>query len=346
MKKRIFAALLLLVLILNGCGDSGGGADVPAGQGQAAAPEQAPDASIAAEAGYEEGVATRVAALSGPTAMGLSLLMTAENEHYDFQIYTAANEIVPLLVKGEVDAALLPANLAANVYQQTEGAVRVLNINTLGVLEVVAPAEQTLEGIADLKGKTVYLAATGKGATPEYAARSLLRAAGTDDVTLDFSNPEPANVVAALAADPEAIAILPQPFATVAVQQNEALEMKFSLSEEWTRLMEDGSQLVTGVTVVRAAYLSNHPAAAAQFALDQAESVEAVNADPAAAAAAIEALGIVKAPVAQKAVPRCNLVCISGEEMQQALEAYLETLYAFDPAMIGGEMPAEDFYQT
>ena len=352
MKKRVFAALLAaFMLLLSGCGAEDTNADTPAddapaaGQEDSAKPEEAPDASVPAEAGYEDGFVTRVASLSGPTSMGLSLLMISENAHYDFQVYTAANEIVPLLAKGEVDAALIPANLAANVSKQTDGAVKVLNINTLGGLEVLAPAALTVESISALQDRTVYLAATGKGATPEYAARSLIQAAGVENVNLDFSNPEPANVVAALAANPEAIAILPQPFATVAAQQNEGLEIKLSLSDEWAKLMGGGSQLVTGVTVVRADYLASHPAAAAQFALDQAASVASVNADPEAAGAAIETLGIVKAPIAQKAIPRCNLVCITGDKMQQALEAYLQTLYDFDPAVIGGEMPSEDFYQ-
>lgn len=347
MKRRILAALMAAaLLLLSGCGAGNTDAGAPAedtaaaDQNNAQTEEELPsDAGEPAEIAYEDGFVTKVASLSGPTSMGLSLLMTEGNEHYDFQVYTAANEIVPLLAKGEVDVALIPANLAANVSNQTDGAVQVMNINTLGVLEVIAPASLTVSGMEDLQGKTVYLAATGKGATPEAAARTLLQAAGIEDVNLDFSNPEPANVVAALAADPEAIAILPQPFATVAVQQNEALEIKCSLGEEWSRLMADGSQLVTGVTVARTDYLENHPDAAARFALDQAASVEAVNADPAAAGAAIEELGIVKAPIAEKAIPRCNLVCITGDELRQVLEAYLQTLYDFDPALLGGSIP-------
>lgn len=356
MKTRILAAsLAACLLLLGGCGaNNEAPADVSPNDSPAAAEPETPEAPAAppaeaptVEAGYEDGVVLRVASLSGPTSMGISQLAASENAHYDFQIYTAANEIVPLLVKGDVDAALIPANLAANVYQQTDGAIRAVNVNTLGVLEVLAPSELAVETIDDLNGRTVYLAATGKGATPEYSVRTLLQAAGLSEssVTLDFSNPEPANVVAALAADPSAIAILPQPFATVAAQQNENLEIKLSLSDEWTRLMTDGSQLVTGVTVLRAAFLEEHPAAAAQFLLDHAASVEQVNADPAAAGETIEALGIVKAPIAAKAIPRCNLVCITGEEMQEALEPYLSALYGFDSAIIGGEMPGEDFYQ-
>lgn len=357
MKKRFFAAFLAAcLLLLSGCGtnDMNSAADTSSPETPAAVapdtstPVENNDASVSSvEPGYEDGVIMRVASLSGPTSMGISQLINSENAHYDFRMYTAATEIVPLLVKGEIDAALLPANLAANLYQQTDGAVRAFNINTLGVLEVIAPSDLTVESFADLEGKTVYLAATGKGATPEYAAHTLIQAAGLDEssVMLDFSNPEPANVVAALTADPSAIAILPQPFATVATQQNEGLAIQLSLSDEWAKLMNDGSQLVTGVTVVRTAFLEEHPAAAAQFAADQAASVEQVNSDPASASKIIETLGIVKAPIAAKAIPRCNLVCISGSEMQEVLEAYLNTLYGFDPAMIGGAMPEADFYQ-
>ena len=101
----------------------------------------------------------------------------------------------------------------------------------------------------------------------------------------------------------------------------------------------------TGITVVRADFAAEHPAAVADFLERHAASVEAVNADPAAAAELVVKAGIIeKAPIAEKAIPACNVVCITGEEMRDALAGYLQVLCDADPSSVGGAVPADDFY--
>lgn len=344
--KRIlsaFAAAMLSISLLAGCGTT-------SGQQQNAGVSEKNLTEQVQTTGYEDGVSVRIASLSGPTTMGLAQLMKgneAAAEHYVFNDpYTSADEIVPLIVKGEVDVALVPANLASTLYQKTDGGVQAAYINTLGVLDVVASKEETLTSYADLVGKTVFLPGSGKGATPEAAARFLAEKSGigADGLTLDFSNPEATGVVAALSANSTAIAILPQPFATVAVTQNDKLEIKFSLTNAWNQFAEDDSQLLTGVTLVRKEFAEQHPAAVRQFLVDAADSVDYVNNHAEESSAWIEQLGIVKAPIAQKAIPRCNLVCITGNEMKATLSAYLQTLSEFDAKLVGGTLPDEAFY--
>lgn len=347
MKKRVLALFCAMLFVLAGCGQTATQSDAqePAQQQAAepaAEPETAPQQETV-EAAYEDGVVLRVASLKGPTSMGLASLMTDENEHYQFEMHTAADEIVPLLVKGEIDGALIPANLAATLYKKTEGKIAVLNINTLGVLEVVAPASEQIGDLTALKGKTVYM--TGKGTTPESALRYLIEKSGMqwEDLKVEFKS-EATEVVAALKSDPTACAVLPQPFATVATQQLDNMSIQLSLTELWSQLSDDDSQLVTGVTVVRKAFAEEHPAALAQFQNDAAASVEYVNTHPAEAAALIEQLDIVKAGIAKLAIPRCNLVSMTGTEMQTALNGYLNALYDFSPELVGGELPDADFY--
>ena len=112
----------------------------------------------------------RIAALKGPTAMGLVKLMqdaaggTVESGNtYDFTLAGSADEVTPALIKGELDMACVPANLAAVLYGKTEGAVEVLAVNTLGVLYIVENGS-AVQSIADLKGQTIV--AAGKGSTP------------------------------------------------------------------------------------------------------------------------------------------------------------------------------------
>lgn len=299
------------------------------------------------EAAPVEPAEVHVASLKGPTSIGLASFMgnvdTLElNNTYTFTIATAADEILPAVIKGEVDIALIPANAAAVLYNKTEGGISVIDINTLGVLNVVT-GDESIQQFADLAGKTVYM--TGKGATPEYAMNFLLNKAGiADQVTLEFKS-EPTEVVQALSADATAVGVLPQPFATAACVKNEALKAVIDLTDVWASSVDDGSQLLTGVTIVRNEFLTEHPEAVAEFIEQQAASVDAANADPAGVAPLVVAAGIIDAePVAAKAIPSCHLVCITGAEMQSALSGYLQTLFDSDPASVGGALPTDSFY--
>lgn len=285
----------------------------------------------------------RVAGLKGPTTMGLVNLMAGEDAaDYDFEMYGKADEIVPQLVKGELDAAAVPANLAATLYQKTNGAIEVACINTLGVLYVVENGE-TVNSVEDLKGKTIVT--TGKGTTPEYVLRYILTENGVDpdnDVTLDFYS-EATEALAQLQAGTSTIAMLPQPFVTSALAQVEGLRVALDMNEEWEKVA--GSKLVTGVLVARKDAVEADPARFAAFMDGYKASVEAANTDLENTAALCEQYGIIaKAALAQKALPNCNIVFETGDEMKTDLETYFNVLYAADPTSVGGQLPADDFY--
>ena len=289
-----------------------------------------------------------IAALKGPTAMGLVKLMkdsesgeTTGNE-YTFTLAGSADEVTPALLKGELDMACVPANLAAVLYNKTEGEIEVLAVNTLGVLYIVENGE-SVHSMADLKGKTIV--AAGKGSTPEYALRYLLTENGIDpdnDVTIDWKS-EHSECVAALAAGQAAIALLPQPFVTVAQNKIEGLRMALDLTAEWDKL-DNGSGLITGVIVARRDVVEANPGAVDSFIQNNAASVEWVNGNTADAAALIGEYSIVDAAVAEKALPYCNIVCLMGANLLEALPGYLEVLYNASPAAVGGEMPDNSFY--
>ena len=289
-----------------------------------------------------------IAALKGPTAMGLVKLMKdsesgeTTGNGYTFTLAGSADEVTPALLKGELDMACVPANLAAVLYNKTEGEIEVLAVNTLGVLYIVENGE-SVQSIADLKGQTIV--AAGKGSTPEYALRYLLTENGIDpdnDVTIDWKS-EHSECVAALASGQASVALLPQPFVTVAQSKIEGLRMALDLTKEWDAL-DNGSGLITGVIVARRAVVEENPAAVEAFLKDYAASVDWVNANTADAAALIGEYGIVDAAVAEKALPYCNIVCLTGADLLEALPGYLEVLYNASPAAVGGEMPDNSFY--
>ncbi|MBP1562574.1 MAG: ABC transporter substrate-binding protein [Oscillospiraceae bacterium] len=289
--------------------------------------------------------AIKVAALKGPTAMGMTKLMDddeKENLPYEFTIAAAADELSPLIAQGKVDIACVPANLGAVLYKKTEGKISALAVNTLGVLYLCENGD-TVKSIADLKGKTIYSA--GKGATPEYALNFIIKSNGLEnDVNIEWKS-EHAECLAALLANENSVAMLPQPFVTTAQMKNEGVRVAIDLNDAWDDL-NLSSSLLTGIVVVRKEFAENYPEATKEFLNRYAASVKFVNENIDEAAELVGKYDIVPAAVAKKAIPNCHIVCISGDEMKTMLSGYLQVLFDQLPASVGGAMPADDFYYT
>lgn len=298
--------------------------------------------AAAAIKGYCQPAPIRIGALTGPTAMGMVQLLEAPA--YAPTLVGAADELLPKILQGDIDIAAVPANLAATLYHKTQGGVTVLAVNVLGVLYIGEMGSSDIKSIADLKGKTIL--ATGKGSTPEYFLRYILTQNGLDpdrDVSLEWRS-EPSEVVALLNARQSGIALLPQPYVTAASGQlGEDFHIALSLSQEWEKL-DNGTLCTTAVVLARTEFTKNHPEETASFLTALDESVRWVNEHPADAAALCEHNGIIKAAVAQKAIPGCNLVCITGSAMKAALEGCLQVIYDQNPKAVGGALPGDDFY--
>lgn len=303
-------------------------------------------AQPASEAVTSDATPVRVAALKGPTAMGLVQLMdesgagTVDGNDYSFSIVASPTEMTPMIVRGEVDIAALPANLASVLYNNTDGGVQVLAVNTLGVLYIVQHGDD-VSSVQDLAGKTIY--ASGKGSTPEYALSYILEEAGlADSVTVEWKS-EHAECVAAIVNDSDAVALLPQPFVTTAMMQDPSIRVALDLNDAWAEVSPD-SALITGVIVARTAFVEANGEAVDSFLAQYRESTDYANSDVAGAAALVGKYDIVPEAVALKALPECNIVCITGDEMEADLSSYLSVLYEANPASVGGALPAEDFY--
>lgn len=358
--KKLIATILTLALILSlaACGApaSPSASSTPAAPGSSGPSEPVTPSASTPSAPAEDEKAERapfsIAALKGPTAMGLVQLMkragtapagTEAEVPYQFTLAGAADQVSPLLIKGELDMACVPANLASNLYHKTNGQIVTLAINTLGVIYIVETGE-TLSSLKDLAGKNMVGA--GKGSTPEFGLRYLLSENGIDPDTglsIDWKS-EHSECVAALASGVASIALLPQPFVTVAQNKIPGLRVALDLTAEWDAL-DNGSGMVTGVIVARKDVVEANPKAVAAFLEDYAESVNWVNANVADAAKLISEYGIVEAAaIAEKALPHCNIVCITGAGMKETLSGYLNALAQQEPKAVGGKVPGDDFY--
>lgn len=347
--KKLTAALCLLALLVS----------MLAACGTTAAPETtqatettaAPTAEATTEAATEapaKAASVRLGAMTGPTGIGMVKLFDDADQNavspYSYTIKGAADELTPLLLQGELDIVSVPSNLASVLYNKTEGGVKALAVNVLGVLYLAEYGTDEISSVADLKGKTIY--ATGKGSTPEYFLRYVLTQNGLDpdkDVTLDFKS-EPSEVVAVLNAEGSGVAMLPQPYVIAAAGQlGEGFQVKLSLSEEWEKV-GSGSLCTTACILVRTQFAEENPEAVEQFLADFAASASWVNENPEEAGELCGKYDIVKAAVAKKAIPQCNIVCITGAEMKAALSGCLNVLFEQNPKAVGGNLPGDNFY--
>lgn len=321
--KRLVCVLLSAMLIfgLLGCGDS---------------------------KASNEKTAVSLGGLKGPTSIGMvKLLDDAEKgataNEYTFTMAGSADELTPSFLKGEIDILAAPINLGAVLYNKSEGAVKMAAINTLGIIYIVEHGGDEITDIESLRGQTIY--ATGKGSTPEYTLTYLLSQHGLtlgSDVTVEWMS-EPTEIVAKMAAEDHTVAMLPQPYVTVAGTKVEDLEVRLDLTEEWDKLGVD-SQLITAGIFVRKAFAEEHPDALSKFLEEYEASTEYVNANVDDASALVEKYDIVKAPIAKKAIPECNIVCITGDKMKSFAKGYLEVLNGLNPESVGGKLPGDDFY--
>ncbi|MBE6788561.1 MAG: ABC transporter substrate-binding protein [Ruminococcaceae bacterium] len=290
-----------------------------------------------------------VAVLKGPTALGMLKLMDDDKNDkaandYEFEVFAAADQLVPKIVNKSIDIAAVPTNLAATLYKKTEKNVSIIAVNTLGVLSIVTNGVE-IDSIEDLRGKTVY--ATGKGSTPEYALNYILEKNGLEvgkDVKVEYKS-EHSELATLVISGKAEIAMLPQPFVTQVTTKNADVKIALDLSKEWKKLPNnDGNELVMGCLIVRNDFLKDNKAAVDAFLTEYAASTSYANDKVKETAQLSGDFGILDAAVVEKALPNCNIVYIDGEDMKKSVSAYLNTLLAANPASIGGAVPVDDFY--
>ena len=287
--------------------------------------------------------------LSGPTGIGAMNLWAASDagetkNTYHITMPGANDEVVAALSKGDADIAAVATNLAATLYNKTDGGVTVLAVNTLGVLSLLSNGQEAAT-VSELKGKTIY--APGQGANPEYILRYVLTGNGLDpdkDVTLRFVG-EGSELLTVWQSDPEAIILAPQPVATSILMQNENARTLFDMTEEWDKIAGGDSTLMMGCVIVRNEFLQANPGAVELFLQEYAASIEKAQSDVEGTAALCQQYGLIpKAALAQKAIPSCGLTFVTGAEMKTGLSGYLQVMFDANPKSVGGALPGDGFY--
>ena len=345
MKKRILAIMACALLALTACGKTNVKESVSSGESGS---EQT---TVAQSSENESSLGTiKLGGLKGPTSIGMVKLLDDAKKgslsySVTFDMETAPDVMAPKLLNGEVDIATLPVNMGSVLFNKSDGKVVMLDASTLGVLYILEKGDMNIKSIDDLKGKTIV--AHGQGATPEYSLGYILSAHGMDinkDVTMDWKSSAD-EVLAAVENMDSAVVMLPQPFVTVAQTKMPGLQTVLDLTKEWDAI-GTGGKLITAGIFVRSDFLESNKQLIDEFLDDYTDSVKWINENVEEASKLVEENDIIKAPVAAKAIPYCNMVSITGDEMKKDAEDYLKTLFDADPKSVGGALPGEEFYYT
>ncbi len=294
----------------------------------------------------------RLAVLSGPTGIGAAKLLDSVDNNpaalsygnYDYKIYTDNSELVAGLTKGEIDIATVASNVAVNLYNKTDGGVKIIAVGTLGVLHILeGGGGDTVHSIADLAGRTIYCA--GQGANPEYILRYLLRETEMDAAEVKLVFADASEISAKLLSGEIQYAMLPVPAATAAIAKGEGkIRAAIDVTEAWNEL-GTGSQVVMTAVVARTEFLETYPDLVNHFLTDYEKSIDFVNNNVDAAAELVAGYGITpSAGIAKQAIPQCHLAFISGTDMMSAISDYFLALYSIDPAAVGGSVPDDGIY--
>lgn len=293
-----------------------------------------------------KGIDMSVACMTGPTGVGMAKLMALSEQKatansYTFTVASNATEINTKFLKGEIDIASVPTNVAATLYNNSKGKVRMLAVNTYGVLSVLEDGD-TIKSIADLKGKTIY--STGKGQNPEFILKYILEKNGIDaenDLTINFVSSE--DLVVKLISGEAKIAIAPEPAATTVLTKNTALRRALSINDEWSKVSD--TKLMMGCVIALDSFVEANPEAVEKFLEEYKASIEfaLANVDETAQHCATYKITASEA-IAKKAIPNCNLCFVTGKEMKTNVNGYLDVLFKADNKSIGGAMPSDNFY--
>lgn len=287
----------------------------------------------------------RIASLVGPTGMSLAEMMENHDDEYDVHLVTSPDQVIPQIISGSADIAMIPSNLAAVLYNKGGGSFSIVGVSAMGVLYAVG-TDSSFDGIAALKGSKKVIYSSGQGATPEYVLNEILNFNDIrhgDDITVRYlQHADLANQIAGGSID---FAILPEPFVSTVLYRNDKLRVVLDINKEWKKVFGDETELPMSVIIVQNKFATENVELMNKFMVDFKDSVYFIINNVEAASLLMEKFDIIlNREVAIEAIPRCALCFVTGEKSKRVLEHYFKVLYKVNPKAIGGRLPSEEIY--
>ena len=346
--KTILSLGLWALLVFIGSPLFAGGSAATPALTEPAIPAQVEPA--AAQPGITDGSPLVIGAFRGPTAVGLAKVISEGltlpgGGPTNIELVGTPDVMIARLVNQEVDLAVLPANLAARLYNGGQPLV-LAAITGTGMLSVLS-TDLSISSIADLRGRQVHV--TGQGSTPDYVFKAILRSETLvpgADLTLDFTMSYP-EITASLVAGRIETAVLPEPFSTMAQMQNPQVAKVVDLQEAWAQIPGNPPDYPMTALVVRKQVWESRPADVEAFLIAYEQSLQWVQDNPADGGALVGSLDIgIPGPIAARAIPTSGYTYLSADlpTTKELAEGLFRVLLDLEPASIGGKLPDLGFY--
>lgn len=292
----------------------------------------------------------RVGVLNGPSCIPAAYLLenivSIEGENLEYETISNATSLAGKILNDEIDIGFLPPNLAAILYNKKQDSILCTAITGTGNLSLISK-NSSVKTFDDLKGKTVYVA--GAGATPEYIMRYLLKKNGIaadskNGITLDFSI-QTQQLAAMLISGKIEYAVVPEPFATVAVMKDSSICKVLDLQKEYEKFEGKGQTYPLTVMVVSRKFAESKTAAMNMFFKMYEESLNWTFENGLEAGILCQDLGLgLQAPVVSNSIPYANYVFVPAREGKKQLEKILKIFLDCDEMSVGGRLPDKNFY--
>lgn len=287
----------------------------------------------------EREVKTNIAALKSSSGISIAKLYNDRSYGYTVNFYDNTDEICNLIKSGEADIACLPLNLAAKLYNETDGNIEILAINTEGNLYALS-TDSTISNVAFFKDKKIY--AAGKGTSYEYMTDYILEEKGISNENIEYV--EKFSDLVTKAEEGEAdIIIAPEPYASACANKNSAYGTAISLTDTWKQVCDTEPALEC--TIVRKDYLEANPDIITEFMTFYEVSINFINMENNTIPPLIKGYGIVDSEdYVISAIANANIVFVEGEEMKTLVKSNFEILNSLSTDTIGGKIPDDDIY--
>ncbi|HYX08798.1 MAG TPA: ABC transporter substrate-binding protein [Bacteroidales bacterium] len=289
-----------------------------------------------------------IVTLRGPSAISMIKMIDSPkmDKHIELQfiIKDDPNQVKPYLVRGEADFAVLPSTMAAVLYNQGLP-YQLTSIPLWGTLHLFG-SDTTIHSWQDLKGTRVYSMA--RGMTPDIVFRYLLNAHGLQpdkDVTLDYSFPTHRDLANAVAAGRASLGVISEPLVSMVISRNPKVHEIFDLDKEWNKATHDSIPFAQTALIVNKKFAESNPDKVMAFLDFYKEACQWINTHPAKGSKLIVTSRILPDTlVARKSIPGCNIRFANAWPVRNQINDYFNVFYTFNPDMLGGKLPDEEFY--
>lgn len=286
----------------------------------------------------------RIGVLQGPSAISFIQMINTptviDGKTVEIIIKNDPQQIQALMMRHELDFAVLPTVMAANLYNKGID-YRIIACPVWGTLYIVTnqPNINTLE---DISGHSVSV--FGQGATPDILLQREIQNKGIINVKLDYTFSGNNETAQALLQNKTQIAVISEPLVSTLISKNKNIHIVSKLNCEEFFRNSDIDIFAQSAFVVSNRFINNYNDIIPLVRDAYSTSCNFINEQPdEAAKMLVNNKLIADIATAKLALPLCNIRYVGAFAIEREINRYLQIYFDFDPKSIGGKMPTRDF---